>query len=770
LLLKAVKDGVEGASKKLDDLIAAKMPIERDEFEELFNSGKLDINNKISWTKRGERLIDGGDKNGITVDTIKGLAPLGKTANNPFNLRRLADQAYTGGRGKILDKWVYEGHVLKPKIERAGADLIDPVNAIAKGFNQVAKNFHYREAKKFAADSFVEEFYSVLDNAGGDVREMRKNPADAFYNPQWKENADSEILSQAQSVHAAMHRFFGRNTKLGDKYEHYVQKITDAIFERKGATVKARNLPRVTDPATFLRSIAFHSKLGLFNPVQYILQSQSMAVSMAISGSLKEAWAAMMATHAFQYMRWNKQAPKWISEHKNLSLFGWDKETFLESWNELNKTGWMEIGGSSSWLDDVLEPKFFVSGRRKILDKGRIFFDGGERNNRLAAWNVAFLEFKRLNPGVKKLTSRHRNQILVRADDLSGNMTRQSAANWQKGVLTVPTQFSAYFLRLFELYAGNRLTWPEKRRLLVTHSLMYGVGVGGAGAFALPYAVGATVTNEATGIGLNNSSGNIYDDMKVYFDKQGIDVDNGAADVIFNGAVGGIMEALTGSDTNANVRYGPGGFVLLEELAQGTLDPLDLAFGPGGSIFTDFARGAMPLAVELANVGNTAYVKDVASAARVVMQNVSTVNNAWNSYMAFRYGTLKSRESQKEQLDDLTPAEAGLLFIGVRPRRSDDTWRFFEDTSSFNKMKRAGYKDASTHLRKWINAANDDERQKYWDQATMALHLTGWQPQEIPRQVSRFINEERETLATMAKKKFIKQNPESSTATKELGN
>jgi hypothetical protein len=128
---------------------------------------------------------------------------------------------------------------------------------------------------------------------------------------------------------------------------------------------------------------------------------------------------------------------------------GWKKADFLESYQEFRKTGLYNVEGEVAVRDDYFDPKLFNGVAGKFLDKGTFFFREGERLTRMTAWNAAYREWKKANPG-KAIDSQARNEILSRQNLLSVNMTRSSASWWQQGVLSVPTQFFSYQIRLMD--------------------------------------------------------------------------------------------------------------------------------------------------------------------------------------------------------------------------------------------------------------------------------------------------------------------------------
>src|SRR6185503_940529 len=157
----------------------------------------------------------------------------------------------------------------------------------------------------------------------------------------------------------------------------------------------------VSDPFKYARNIAFHSKLGLFNPVQLLNQAQTMIHSVAIAGPVN-GFKGMTAGTLMTMLRMTEN-PK-VIEHfagmaENLGIMR--RADFLESYAAMKRTGWDLVQGETAWRNDVMDPQLVRSTMGKVLDAGTVFFQNGERLSRLTGWNTAFIEFKKANPGVK---------------------------------------------------------------------------------------------------------------------------------------------------------------------------------------------------------------------------------------------------------------------------------------------------------------------------------------------------------------------------------
>jgi len=58
-----------------------------------------------------------------------------------------------------------------------------------------------------------------------------------------------------------------------------------------------------------------------------------------------------------------------------------------------------------------------------------------------------------------------------------GNMTKASRSSLQTGVLSAPSQFLGYQLRILELMTGKRLSIADKARMFGVYGAAYGLPV-----------------------------------------------------------------------------------------------------------------------------------------------------------------------------------------------------------------------------------------------------------------------------------------------------
>lgn len=704
---------------KMDSLktfLYQNLPYDLETFKSFFTSKELKdgtirpallhIDDPITWTAAGRNTSDMEHFKGA----FRNYEGFFNGVRSKYNLfAQNVDKKYLGSRDPDLPRVVERGTEESPLFQLDSPRLLSPLDTLNKAIANVSRSRHMNDFKTTAVETFINEFSSVMKTP---IEELRRNPVYYFHNPVWDtETKNKALLAAAQNTRRANIMFIGAQSDLGSKMTWLQNKIVDSIYENMGQKasnyVTANYLPTAKDPFTYARSIAFHSKLGLFNVVQLPLQAQSFVHVMALAGPKMAIRAAgdgiLMRMLALtedegvinQFARW--------SSNQNL---------FRESYAEMKKTGYYNVGGEVAWRDDVFDQNLFKSKVGTFLEKGTMFFDEGERFVRLSAWNSAYYAWRDLNP-TKVMDNAARNEVLKRADLMAANMTRSSNAAWQQGIVGIPTQFLAFQARLAEQMLpgwGSRLKAAEKRRAYMTYAAVYGVPVaGGAGAGVWPY----------------------YDDIRQAALERGWKMDNVAIQAIHDGILSTMTSLATGKQYNVSERYGPGGTSLFKEALNGDKKALDLILGASGSIIGDMIKSAEPATAALMSLFDENVTPPTMEDFIDVTRNISTINNtakAWYLYNQGRYFT----RNGTVVTDNATGLDAFMAAVmGLTPRDVTDTFLMIKSRKEQRAAEDAAVKEVQKWYRKAIQEYTDDNEElgnNYLKRAKAWLASSGINP------------------------------------------
>jgi hypothetical protein len=643
---------------------------------------RLSLDEKIAVRGAGERL---GDK----LNLKDQYADFVDDASDPNNLYANFGLDYTGTRNSVIETMEDVGSQANPIYRTRPAKLVDAMSTLNRGVQQMIKARFLDDLKTKEAEKFVQEFGHVLNVSR---EELLNNPFKHIYNPVWKENADRMEVMAAKNSLMALKQFIGLETQYSKNLKWVKNKMMNSIYNRFGEKVTETIEPYVlyttSDPLKYARGIAFHMKLGLFNPVQIFLQAQTFTHTAAIAGP-KIALKAGPGAALMRGLRFTDKANIIEDFANKAAKLGWNKEDFKEAYAALRESGMDRVAGEVAMRDDVYDPQLVQTAMGKFGDWSTFFFNEGERFTRVSAYNAAYLEWRAAN-GVAKLTPKAKKQILERADLLSGNMTRASNAAWQRGFLSIPTQFFAYQARIAEQLLGKRLTRMEKARVLGMYSAIYGLPVAAsAGTAVWPW--GETIRNELTARGID------YDD-------------NIVSKALMDGLVSVALETATGTKFNVGERYGPGGLNAFRDWLTGEKDGAELLLGVSGSVISDTYESLVPIATEVANVfsGNQdtypLLVNDMIDATK----EISSVNNALKTYYGLNYGKyITKNEMYLTDVDGVQSMFMGLS--GLSPQTVGDTFTMRDILKAEKEAKEEAGTQAIKFIKRALRSADADD-------------------------------------------------------------
>ncbi len=256
---------------------------------------------------------------------------------------------------------------------------------------------------------------------------------------------DAEMVAQTRL--AAIGR------KLEGSKIPFGKNIAAMLYDRK-----FEKLPSIVKSATY------HSLLGFGNISQVFIQGSGALVALAINpvhGG--KGVKGMLEFAVLDLFRKNPEA---------IEKLGGQFDT--DMWKLWDKSG-MREGVTNSNLDYASvfnEAPYDANILRKALSKSDMFVNMGEMAYSRIAFGTAYsyLE-KKLG---RALTEADLPAIMARADDYRLNMTKGNRAKFQKGFMSMPTQFMQVQTKFLEQMMGKNFTTAEKLRLAGAQCALYG--------------------------------------------------------------------------------------------------------------------------------------------------------------------------------------------------------------------------------------------------------------------------------------------------------
>lgn len=235
---------------------------------------------------------------------------------------------------------------------------------------------------------------------------------------------------------------------------------------------------RQSDPLATIRAATFHTLLGMFNPIQLWVQAQGAAVALAINLTnpvrLQKVFRQMHSMALIQHIdvaKMGKAQLKTIAAAGNFKSV----EEMVEAKRLWDQTGFWQSTLSSADVEAAARG-YPTTGNalKRFADKGLMFFRTGELFNRRMGFLTALDEAGGAI-AVGKSFDKIRD-VMDRTNDIILNLGKANRAHWQKGFLSIPTQFLQIQAKTLETLLGlnGAFTGVERSKLLISQLALYG--------------------------------------------------------------------------------------------------------------------------------------------------------------------------------------------------------------------------------------------------------------------------------------------------------
>jgi hypothetical protein len=349
------------------------------------------------------------------------------------------------------------------------------------------------------------------------------------------------------------------------------------------------------DPIAVIRGSTFHLYLGMFNPAQVLVQGMGFATAFAAyPGKALKLLPMNMALMAAWTGRKNESAIKLMAKYADVTDV--DLNAIVK---EIERVGLFDsLKSSADYQAGVEGFSASADAMRRMSNAGLVFMRGGEQWARGYGYLLArdlFLSGKRSG---YKLTDRDIDRIAADSWRFTLNLNRSNRAWWQKGLLSIPTQFYQVITKFLENMVGGSLgygvrkwTPVEKMKIMTGYLAMFG-------AAGIPFM--DSVVSDA----LNAKKESTNDPQMMTVDKINpfnnlppeLSVSDEAFARFIRGGMVQVMASWTGSDPEISTRFSiPAGieetFDLYKNGNRGTLDLIGGAAAPGMMRWLDATRG-----------------------------------------------------------------------------------------------------------------------------------------------------------------------------------
>lgn len=668
--------GAGGDLTRLEEILGPVTGLKADDVVKMFDDGRLQLDTEFKPMFDRE----------LPAEYLEATSPLDFVDLEETGFTgwlRTNGRMYYSSKGEALHDWQWER-----------ARTIDPFQATQEALNNIANITSFSDYKMSAVTRWVQTYgpngMKVLDTGG-----LPNNASDLtiFSEAKLRSNVDKmpmgagpRVKQQMEAQRDIIRRNLGWRSDLDRAMDRQVEEARAFIMGADPNSPwhkfqKESDLPVLSvnwwedkNPLSAMRGLAFDLKMGLFNIAQFPLQIQTIVSTMALGGA-----KAVDGLVEIPAMRW------YLSKAGNdaglpalAKSFGY-RGAEIQDWTLMmqaaKRSGFFDVG-TSHQLINTQGPSAtvggFSSGWDALTKKGRVFFNEGEVWNRMVAWQTAWREQLAVNPRGVHSKDFMRN-VALRADDYSMNMMAPSAANWQHGIASIPTQFWAYQARMLEAMTfGKQFTPAQKMRLFVAQTFFYGAA--SAPLLSIPSALIKSNTGEAPD--LNTAYG--------FYDRGVID------HVIWN---------MFGADVAAGKRYGTGAWLpdmVGEMFGASPYGEKSFVEMTGGATFNIMAQSGDTLLDLITHVTAESGTQDFPLLKQDVMRmakNISTFSYGHKAYIALKYNEYSSNTGTVVSTD-MPSANAFFYALGISPGDQDD----IAAASSWRKNRKEAIKEASTYI------------------------------------------------------------------------
>ena len=288
------------------------------------------------------------------------------------------------------------------------------------------------------------------------------------------DNADLRV------AHEKILEYSGFTAASERRWEQFVRNShewTVHNFGRSGFTDLIIN-QRNKDPLATIRAVTFHNLLGVFNPIQLWVQAQGAAIALAVGFTnplrLQKVFRQMHGLALIQHLGVDQLNPSMWKSIAKLSGFKSVDElkTMKKVWD---KSGLYQSVLSSSDVEAAARGfPMTAGGVKRFFDSGLMFFRTGELFNRRMGFLTAVDELGGAAAVVNSLSNTRK--VMDRTNDIILNLGKANRAFWQKGLLSIPTQFLQIQAKTMESILGlnGAFTGLERTMILLTQLGLYG--------------------------------------------------------------------------------------------------------------------------------------------------------------------------------------------------------------------------------------------------------------------------------------------------------
>lgn len=560
---------------------------------------------------------------------------------------------YTGERD-VHDLYALEqntGSRTNPIYPYEPAKFVDPFSTMNRAMNSVVNSMYMNDYKFYAMEHFLQEAGPYMK---AKPEEIRHAPWHYFQNidkEAFLKTTPFEVRQQLLNMHSAIKSFTGIPSDVESFLHSANQAVLDAEYSgsKLARLIPSWALARATDAPGFIRSMAYHPTLGLFNVPSFFTQASSFLNVSALSPTHAPRAISATLLHAFSSV--NSSPAVLAALDAKAVLMGWKPGVWKEGRDLYLKTGFDNVGSEHAYIDNPLSTKFVAVGKgQQILDWGSAPFVAGSKVARRDAFYTAWSEYRAANPFGKPSRTDIEN-ILSRSGVLDINMNRANNSMWNTGVFSLGNTFFTYAKNLAEVMTGTQISTAAKLRFIGISAAMYGI----------PMTIGVT------GLPVVD-----YVRRQIHAQTGYVPGENAVSTILMEGLPSEMLKWATGNIYNIN-KYGSKGEEPIGDMLRTDKTMLEIMTGAGGTKIRNLFKASDPFLYWATSrlTGDHKYTPSLADYL-AVMKEINSVNAGLRWWTAIQTGRWISKN--EVNIDDVSALDASFMTVtGLSHQRWVDT-------------------------------------------------------------------------------------------------
>lgn len=402
----------------------------------------------------------------------------------------------------------------------------------------------------------------------------------------WLAPVATNDVQLARSIEAA--RTYIKNIiRMPDRFQTWWSEKMRTIAEAMEPIPVLKGKPREwvmnfasSDPTTFIRTTAFHQYLGMFNPAQWLVQGMGAITAVAAyPGKALKLIPQNLALRAAWLARNNPGAISKLAEATAVNPV-WLEDVV----EEIRKIGLFDsLKTTADYQASIHGISMTGDALRRAMDSGLFFFREGEMMTRGYGYLLARDLFMKNKPRNYKMTQKDLDFVAADSMRFIMNLNRSNAAAWQRGILSIPTQFLQVQAKFLENLIGGAFgygvrRWSTAEKLKIMTGYLAAFGMAGVPFLdsMVSSALEAKRQADADPTAMTNNRLNIFNGVGMS--------DDDFARLVRGGMVQLIAYWITGADAEVSTRFSiPAGFQETTDLyASGDRTMVDAILGAAG--------------------------------------------------------------------------------------------------------------------------------------------------------------------------------------------